>query len=297
MAQIQGGPAIPVSVVTGGKIKGGKAIPVYGYTSTPTDGRRAAAGPARPVYVVSDAQMAAGMFQLEGGPAMPMYVAPSGLSVVGDAAQPVYVVGGSLGGAFTPASIAGLVAWYQPKGAASLATSYVNLANPGTYNAAPGTAPTLDANGWVFNGSTQYLKTGVIPNGATWSALIQFVNATGTGDRNPLHAYKSSTDRFGFDLYYTGNTVYYDNGGAGNNTGTITSGNLAITNKGYKNGVDEGFTIASPGGSTLELYIGALNNNGSPAGYFAGTVVSVAIYNVILTSAQVAQLVAYMAAL
>ena len=99
MAQIQGGPAIPVSVVTGGKIKGGKAIPVYGYTSTPTDGRRAAAGPARPVYVVSDAQMAAGTFQLEGGPALPMYVAPSGLSVVGDAAQPVYVVGGSLGGA------------------------------------------------------------------------------------------------------------------------------------------------------------------------------------------------------
>ena len=33
MTQIQGGPAIPVSVVTGGKIKGGKAIPVYGYTS------------------------------------------------------------------------------------------------------------------------------------------------------------------------------------------------------------------------------------------------------------------------
>ena len=99
MAQIQGGPAVPVSVVTGGKIKGGKAIPVYGYTSAPTDGRRAAAGPARPVYVVSDAQMAAGTFQLEGGPALPMYVAPSGLSVVGDAAQPVYVVGGSLGGA------------------------------------------------------------------------------------------------------------------------------------------------------------------------------------------------------
>jgi len=105
MTQIQGGPAIPVSVVTGGKIKGGKAIPVYGYTSPPTDGRRAAAGPARPVYVVSDAQMAAGTFQLESGPALPMYVAPSGLSVVGDAAQPVYVVGGSLGGApFSPSA-------------------------------------------------------------------------------------------------------------------------------------------------------------------------------------------------
>ncbi len=35
-------------------------------------------------------------------------------------------------------AISGCVAAYQPKGAADLAASYVNLANSGTYNAAPG---------------------------------------------------------------------------------------------------------------------------------------------------------------
>lgn len=52
---------------------------------------------------------------------------------------------------------------YQPIGAASLAASYVNLANPGTYNAAPGVAPTLAAGGWSFDGLTQYLTTGIVP--------------------------------------------------------------------------------------------------------------------------------------
>jgi hypothetical protein len=42
------------------------------------------------------------------------------------------------------------VAAYQPIGAPSLAASYVILANPGTYDAAPGVAPTFDAaTGWT----------------------------------------------------------------------------------------------------------------------------------------------------
>ena len=133
MAQIQGGPAVPVSVVTGGKIKGGKAIPVYGYTSAPTDGRRAAAGPAHPVHVVSDAQLAAGTFTLEGGPALPMYVSPSGLSVVGDAAQPVYVVGGSLGGA--PSSLLNALKLYLPLGETGSATRADSSGNSNHFTA------------------------------------------------------------------------------------------------------------------------------------------------------------------
>ena len=65
------------------------------------------------------------------------------------------------------------IAAYQPKGAADLAASYVNLITPGTYNAAPGTAPTFDAaTGWTFNGSTQYLTTGVVP-ASGYSMLVR----------------------------------------------------------------------------------------------------------------------------
>ena len=57
------------------------------------------------------------------------------------------------------------VAAYQPKGAASLAASYVNLANPGTYDAAPGAAPTwASATGWTFNGTQYLVVAGLVQN-------------------------------------------------------------------------------------------------------------------------------------
>src|SRR3989344_7466925 len=88
-------------------------------------------------------------------------------------ANPVQSTWTTAGGAPTP------VAAYQPISAASLTASYANLANPGTYTAAVGVAPTFaSSTGWTFNGSTQYLTTGVIPaNG--WSMIVRFSNATG----------------------------------------------------------------------------------------------------------------------
>lgn len=74
------------------------------------------------------------------------------------------------------------VAVYQPMGAASQDASYVNLANPGTYDAAPGTAPSWDAAaGWTFNGTTQYLETGTMsPWDTTFNAalIFRFANAS-----------------------------------------------------------------------------------------------------------------------
>ena len=65
----------------------------------------------------------------------------------------------------------GAVAVYQPIGAASLAASYVNLANPGTYDAAPGVAPTWASAGWTSNG-TEYLGYGSV-------STTQFVRNSG----------------------------------------------------------------------------------------------------------------------
>ena len=65
------------------------------------------------------------------------------------------------------------------KGAASLAASYINLANPGTYDAAPGTAPSFDtATGWTFAAaSSQYLTTGIV-FGVNWTILVRVGSAT-----------------------------------------------------------------------------------------------------------------------
>lgn len=68
---------------------------------------------------------------------------------------------------WTAGGATGCVAAYQPIGAASLAASYVNLANPGTYDLAVGggaSAPAFDAaTGWGFDGTNRWLATGISP--------------------------------------------------------------------------------------------------------------------------------------
>lgn len=74
----------------------------------------------------------------------------------GQAVTPWYLAGG--------VAKATCLAAYQAIGAASLAESYVNLANPGTYNLSGGVAPTWAAEtGWTFDGSSQYKLTGITP--------------------------------------------------------------------------------------------------------------------------------------
>ncbi len=74
-------------------------------------------------------------------------------------------------------AISGCVAAYQPIGAASLAASYSNLANPGTYDCtvfAGHTAPTFATEtGWTFDGGNHTLKTNVTNPGAWWSCIAR----------------------------------------------------------------------------------------------------------------------------
>lgn len=183
-----GGPAIPVSVNTDRAPMGGTAIPVYGYASAPTDGRPAQAGAAMPVRVLTAADLVqnGGTWVLEGRyAAMPVYTAPSSSGVMGGPAIAVYPINAWPPSATPPVVIpwylsggvvaANCIAAYQPKGAASLAASYINLANPGTNNAAPGVAPTWDAtNGFKF-ADNQYL-VGPTVTGTEGTLIIRFSN-------------------------------------------------------------------------------------------------------------------------
>lgn len=197
-------------------------------------------------------------------------------------------------------AISGCVAAYQPKGAADLAASYVNLANPGTYDAAPGVAPTLDASGWVFNGSTQYLTTGITPtNDQTWSWIVRFSDGPtnlqqqlfGSSNAGPAGPY------FGYMPFWAGGFGYFLNGSYLSLTGN-TSGVCAVAgNKAYIAGVSQSGTIPAEAGTIQSLYVGCRNQGGATAFFINAKIQALAIYSTTLTAGQVATITTAMQAL
>lgn len=199
---------------------------------------------------------------------------------------------------WTAGGIASLtcVAAYQPKGAASLALSYINLASPGTYNAAPGTAPTWDVvNGWKFlTASSQYLGTGIYPSSG-WSLICRFSNAAAVIGANCFfgEADVGNVRRLyisGVDATNTG--VRYANGATILVAPVLTSGVLAVAGQqGHRNGVADGGAIGawSGGAAIYPILIGANDYTASPPyrAYATGYFQAGAIYNTTLTPAQV----------
>lgn len=200
-----------------------------------------------------------------------------------------------------------VVAVYQPKGAASLENSYKNLVN-GLLPAAPGVAPSWDFdNGWTFNGTTQYLVTGIVPTG-DYTILVRFKprlapNVTGTligetaTNANFRLAMTSSLVAAG-QIRITYNWLRGANNRTDNtqvyivvNTNEILMA-LAAT-KPYMTseaGVLQTGVAAitdSFSGTGIGLYIGAHNNGGSPADFFNHSIQAVAIYDRQLTQTEV----------
>lgn len=186
------------------------------------------------------------------------------------------------------------VAAYQPIGAASLAASYTNLANPGTNNAAPGTAPTwASATGWMFNGSTQYLISVTV--GAAYTSIIRFAAATAN---KVLYGVSGSTTRHYFQTSNGQGTYLYGTSSAPLGANTFLSGVVALAaNTGYQNGSAVGTVAGTFTGTSIPIYIGALNNGNSPTAHNACTVQAVAIYSDTLSGTEVAAVSAAMAAL
>jgi hypothetical protein len=183
---------------------------------------------------------------------------------------------------------------YQPIGAASLAASYTNLANPGTYDAAPGVAPTwASGTGWEFTAaSSQYLTTGiVVPDTQTWSLLVRFSDRTTNGYLLGSTGTSGSTWLFGVQGNNGSNRRSYGNGASvtGASGSAITGGVLGFAGRqGYYNGSPDGDEIGTTyTHASLANFIGARNLNGSPNTYQTVTIQAVAIYDTTLTGAQV----------
>jgi len=174
------------------------------------------------------------------------------------------------GGAPTP------IAVYQMKGAASLAASYVNLINPGTYDAAPGVAPTWDStNGQIYNGTTQYLITG-INQAQNMTVIIRCSNLTTTdgvifGSRGDPRLYVQNT------------TTNVFNWGTGYLGGTTGGGVYALANNNaYFNSTSLGTTFGTWSGSSglTPMSIGGISRAGGVYNIFcAGYVQAIGIWN------------------
>jgi hypothetical protein len=186
-------------------------------------------------------------------------------------------------------SAANCIAAYAAKGAASQAASYSNLANPGTYDAAAGSAPTWDTtNGWMFNGSSQYLTTG-ITNGLnnTWSAICKFSNCTASD--GALFGNLNAGSWF-FIQPVTGTDRGYVNGSPTPqyHATTKASGVMGFAGtKAYLDGADEGLTLVGGGSGTPNtIYIGKLNRTGGP-NWTDAYIQALAFYDTVLSAAQV----------
>lgn len=178
---------------------------------------------------------------------------------------------------------------YSPITKATLALSKVNDVNPGTNDAGGGTDPTHDpALGWVFDGTTQYLKTGIVPvNDQTWSMIVRFTEWTTGGDTLCGLWEGTTLKEFYIQIDSVTNRIICGNGNHSYRNVAINKGIIAVVgNKIYVNGVDSGTTIGGGTGSiTYDIWIGQVHYS-SDANFFDGNIQALAIYNKVLSATE-----------
>lgn len=183
------------------------------------------------------------------------------------------------------------VAAYDAIGAASLADSYVNEANPGTNNAAPGTAPTWAyGTGWTFTG-TQILTTGVTPaNDQSWSMIVRLSGASAA-----LLVIVGSSVTAGqrFELVSSGTGARWANGGFKPGV-AVQAGVMCVAgSNGYLDGVGAVSGITAWTGAAAAISIGGRN----AAPQYIGNIAALAIYSGTIDATDVATITAAMLAL
>lgn len=195
-------------------------------------------------------------------------------------------------------AISGCVGAWQAKGAASQSASYSNLANPGTYDLTEGTtAPTWDTStGWLFS-AAGWLKTGIQPS-STWSVLCRFSDTTDYNSEHMLGCFREATGKV-IAIIPASYGVTYRNCGDLAVSPSMSSGVLGFADRAcFRNGSKESSSIAAGSGDTTrEIFLGALNYDGTAFFKFSGRIQAVAVYNVTLSDADMGTISTAMAAL
>lgn len=205
------------------------------------------------------------------------------------------------GGAWWEVAGQTCVAAYQAIGAASLEASYVNLANPGTYDLTTTAAPSWDAStGWTFDGATTFLNTGYTPSVTQARALIVRYTKTGTGRRAVMGGGNPDGPRFAvFASYYYSDRPHYANTSIGSGASGSTSGGvLAVSGSvGYLNGAVDKTGIEFSAKSVAAVQLGCNMWHATREHYLTGTIAAAALYSGDVGETAIAALSAAMAAL
>lgn len=154
---------------------------------------------------------------------------------------------------------------YQPKGAADLATSYVNLVTPGTNNAV--VVPTLNApdfataDGWKFNGTDMMLRSSAVVQIQYGFFIIRLSNLPASNSYQAGYT-QSNYDQFFLNIDNTStNKTRYRVGGtsAAAKAPGATSGVFGFgSSDAYRNGIDEGLTLGTNNANTRYFGFGGL---------------------------------------
>jgi hypothetical protein len=182
---------------------------------------------------------------------------------------------------------------YAPKGAASYSNSLINLANPGTNNAAAGIAPTWNASdGWIFNGTSQYLVTGNVTLTEHMTFVVRYSNIGGTFQE---FIDDGAVGEYSLDLnisqsrvaaWFSGGVYYYSV--INESMGSIPAMGVYAANPDglWIDGIDcEAAIYSDPGTWSTSR---SLNIGGSPSTYyFTGDIQAVAIYDSVLSAAEI----------
>lgn len=184
------------------------------------------------------------------------------------------------------------VAAYRASSQPNQATSYVNMANPGTYNLTVPRAPSWDTtDGWSFVWFA-FLRTGVTIANNTWSVFLKFHHAQRAASWSQALGYWLSSSS-SYIVSPTGDAsgirVYQAGTGGSNPTPDITgAGEHTMGLAGlqpYLDGATDGSPIANGGvTNALAIDIGGINAASEPANLWKGYIQYVVIYNVTISS-------------
>jgi hypothetical protein len=189
-------------------------------------------------------------------------------------------------------SSANVVAAYQPKGASDQAASYTNLANPGTFDITALVAPSwAAATGWSFNGS-QYVNTSITGVAGTYSVYFRYGSLTSSAPNTYISGVQVGTPPPRFAIRYSGGALQFWQANGQTGTSPSTSGGTAglVGTQGYYNGSATGPAVTASAANSNALWIGGLNNAGTVFQPFIGSILAFAVYNAVLSGAQVTAL-------